>query len=128
MFIIDGIEYNGEYCLVDGITETFTLLEGLPSARLQSNSMWYDIVGTEISHTVTLRRGNCDPEKWEQLWSILRSPTASHNFVFPDGAEGTIQYQGHITTGSRALNFIDVVNKANWGDYTIVITPISPQL
>ncbi|MBQ0090289.1 MAG: hypothetical protein KBT27_13265 [Prevotellaceae bacterium] len=128
MFKIDGVEFNGEYCLVDGITETFTLLEGLPSARLQSNSMWYDIIGTEISHAVTLRRGNCNIEKWEQLWNILRSPTASHSFEFPDGVDGVIQYQGHITTGSRILNFIDGTAKANWGDYTVIITPISPQI
>ena len=128
MFKIDGTEYNGEYCLVDGITETFTLLEGLASARRQSKAMWYDIIGTEISHTVTLRRGDCDPEKWEELWSILRSPTVSHAFEFPDGTNGYIQYEGHITTGSRMLNYIDETNAAYWGDYTIVIIPMNPQL
>lgn len=128
MFIIDGVEYNGEYCLVDGITETFTLLEGLASARLQSKSMWYDIIGTEISHTVTLRRGNCELEKWEELWNVLRSPTTSHMFQFPDGQNDFIMYEGHITTGSRALNYIDDGQNAYWGDYSIVIIPIAPQL
>lgn len=128
MFKIDGTEYDGEYCLVDGITETFTLLEGIQSQRLQNNSLWYDIIGTEITHAVTLRRGYCEGAKWEQLWRILREPTASHYFEFPDGEDGTISYSGHITTGSRTLQYIDGENKAVWGDYSIVITPTSPQI
>lgn len=127
MFMIDGTEYDGVYCTVDAINESFTLLEGLGSQRLQSNALWYDIVGTEVAHTVTFRRGSCSLENWEALWATLREPVASHSFTFPDGKDGTVTYNGHIEGGARDLLFIDSDGNNHWGDYSITIIPISPQ-
>lgn len=128
MFSIDGTEYHGVACLVDGLAETFNLLEGLSSRRKQSGKMWYDIIGTETSHTLTLRRDpTLSEEAWNELWQILSEPVSEHEFTVPNGTNGQITYKGHITGGSRALeNSIDGFNI--WGDYSITIIPTEPQV
>ena len=127
MLTIDGTEYHGVACLVDGLTESFNLLEGLSSRRTQAGNMWYDIIGTERSHTFTIRRDPTLPdEKWNELWELLSEPVSEHAFAIPYGMNGEINYYGHIVSGTRQLeNQIDGFNI--WGDYTITVVPTRPQ-
>jgi hypothetical protein len=128
MFSIDDKEYHGVSCLVDGLSETFSLLEGLASRRTQSGKMWYNIIGTETSHTLTIRRDpTLSEEAWNELWTILSEPVSDHKFTVPYGTNGQITYRGHIVSGTRALeNSIDGFNI--WGDYSITIVPTAPQV
>ena len=127
MLTIDGNEYHGVSCLVDGLTESFNILEGLPSRRAQSGRMWYDILGTERSHTLTIRRDpTLSEDKWNELWELLSEPVAEHTFAFPYGSNSEINYYGHIVSGTRQLeNTIDGFNI--WGDFTITVIPVMPQ-
>lgn len=132
---IDGLDLE-EYCIVDGLEETFTLIEGSASQRKQNFAMFYDIVGTEFKHTVLFRKNpEISIEKWNELWAILSQPVDFHTiaiyagpyFMGPANGKNETQdymtYLGHISTGTRKLEYIDSAGNKHWGDYSIEITP-----
>lgn len=127
-----------DYCIVDGLEETFTLLEGYQSQRKMNQSMFYDITGTEFRHTVLIRKNpNLNIANWNKLWRILSDPVDFHkitidrgfdNSIYNPDSSNIITYNAHISTGKRSLEYIDSSGNKHWGDYSIEFIPEYPQI
>lgn len=125
VLIIDGVDYSNTV-FVDEISENFILAVGMASMTLQSGRRKHDVIGTEYSHTLLIRRNpNIPPEKWDKFCEHMAEPVEYHTVEVEHGQE-TITYEAHITSGGRSLIRREG-NKKIWSDLTLVFEPAEPQ-
>lgn len=125
ILMIDGIDFSNTV-LVDELSENFLLVSGTPSMVLQNGRKKFDIIGTEYSHTLLIRRNPMIPtEKWDEFCSLISSPVESH-VVEVEHEQGTIIYEAHVSNGGRTLVRREGAKKI-WSDLTLTFEPVEPQ-
>ncbi|MBR2867864.1 MAG: hypothetical protein IKB88_02200 [Clostridia bacterium] len=125
ILIIDGVDYS-DTVFVDEIAENFVLAVGMASMTMQSGRRKHDIIGTEYSHTLLIRRNPMvSPEKWDEFYNHIAQPVEFHT-VEVEHDQGTIIYEAHITNGGRTLIRRDGCKKI-WSDLTLTFEPAEPQ-
>lgn len=122
---IDGVDYS-DTVFVDEIAENFTLAVGMASMTLQSGRRKHDVIGTEYSHTLLIRRNPMvPPEKWDEFCEVIAAPVEYHTVEVEHG-QGTMIYEAHITNGGRTLLRREGKKKI-WSDLTLIFEPAEPQ-
>lgn len=125
ILIIDGIDYSNTV-FVDEIAENFLLAVGMASMTLQSGRRKHDVIGTEYSHTLLIRRNPMMPtEEWDRFCEHIAEPVEFHTVEVEHG-QGTMTYEAHITNGGRTLIRREG-NRKIWSDLTLTFEPAEPQ-
>lgn len=126
MITIDGQPYNADLFRVSEFEESFEILSGSNSGRLQDGTMYIEPIGTFYNHELTfVRRASCSLAEWDNLYYVMSSPNNEHTVTVPH-KQGTLTYQAYISSGKRKLVKIEGSNKY-WDALTCRFTAMEPQ-
>ncbi len=125
MIKIDGVEYDADV-YIDEIEETFEKLSGEDSGRTQDGKMWIDMVGTCYNYTLhVVRKPGTSLAAYDALFKALSAPKDFNTVEFPHD-QGTMIFEGYITSGSRKL-LRQIDGKNYWSDISIQFIAREPQ-
>lgn len=125
---IDGIAYD---VVVTGITEDFNILNSENAGRSAGvgSRMVLDPLGTFYGHTVTFKRKQGHEAIYDQLFYNLSLPRTDGLPVEIVHGQTTIAYDAYVSTGSRALERINVnTGKVYWREFSVKFTPMEAQV
>lgn len=117
--------------LVTAIEESWTILYSENTGRTLAAGarMTLDPLGTFFSHKVTVRRKQGYEQEFDDLVDYVSTPRYDGIPVEIVHNQTSIAYEAYISSGSRALNKIDLKNnKVYWGELTLNIVPIEAQV
>lgn len=124
IFKIDGKSYN-VFVPVGGLQRNFAVYSS-QSETLVNGKREYDVIGTYIEYTVTVDTSYATEEEYDELFEIISSPTAEHQFEFPYGQKH-LTFTGHVESGGDTLYTKRNYGLSGWGDLSFTVTATEPQ-
>jgi len=93
---------NSKYIIIDGTEYRVAITElqrkgdilDLTANRTEDGVLHREVIGTYYNYTLTIGVVN-NPELYEQLWSVLTAPVASHQVTLP---HDHIQFKGYFSS------------------------------
>lgn len=125
--IIDGTDYS-DVIIIDKLTETGTLQEGIGRMVRQDGSDWFDILGTRFTRTIEIRRNrSAQRANWDAFYDVITAPVGVHSVTI-----GNKVFNAHIESAERELlDFVSVNGEDTevWGNsYTVTFTGTQPEV
>lgn len=125
---IDGIAYD---VIVTAVTEDFNILNSENAGRSAGvgSPMVLDPLGTFYGHTVTFKRKRGREAIYDQLFYNLSLPRTDGLPVEIVHGQDTIAYDAYVSTGSRALERINLnTGEVYWREFSVKFTPMEAQV
>ena len=127
MLIINDKEY-ATFVVVLDVQERAEKVYGESPTMKQNGETMYDVIGTNLIHTVTFTKKPTAPAKeTNELFTLLSNASEYLTVTLPHD-ENEITYKAHVSTAKRKLR--DIINgKYIWDDdITAEFYPIEPQI
>lgn len=125
---IDGLNFN---VVVTGITEEGTVLYSDKTGRTMAKGarMTLDPLGTFYGHKVTVKRKGNDVHSFDQLYNYVLTPVTNGFRIKAVHDQTTIEYDGYISSATRACKKIDERNgRVYWDSMELNIVAMEAQI
>lgn len=119
---LDGKTYPHIYIM--SLKRSFSVLDGENAGRVMTGDMDRDVIGTFYNYSAEIEPSELAKDEYDEFWEVVSAPVNSHKLVFPY-AQGTIEFDAYVTTGSDNLELMgESFNR--WGGMSLNFIAMAP--
>lgn len=120
---INGKEFDADVA-ISAYNRSFSVLDGENAGRVLSGRMTRDIIGTYVTHKITVFRRGDNYAGMDELWDYLLEHSVDDSVMFEAADDQTtISYEAYYTAASQDIEKVE--NGINyWGEIELSFVPM----